>query len=282
MKCLAYYNGKIGLPEELTVPFNDRVHFFGDGVYDVTYARNHTPYTLDLHVNRLFSSASLLDMSVPMTKEELSTLICRLSAMVDDGEQFIYIQVTRGTQDRAHTYPVDITSNLWVMIRPQKVQDVYAKVQAVTAEDTRFYHCNIKTLNLLPAVMYSQQAKKLGVYETILYRKPDRVTECAHSNVHILRRDGVFQTAPLDNLILPGIARHNLIRACRALGIPVEEKPFTLAELFDAGEVIISSSGSFCIQCNEIDGRAVGGGCPDRLRALQDWLLNDYLTETGK
>ena len=34
MKALAYYDGKIGAPEELTVPFNDRVHFFGDGCYD--------------------------------------------------------------------------------------------------------------------------------------------------------------------------------------------------------------------------------------------------------
>lgn len=31
MKALAYYDGKIGTPEEMTVPFNDRVHFFGDG-----------------------------------------------------------------------------------------------------------------------------------------------------------------------------------------------------------------------------------------------------------
>ena len=32
MKELAYYDGIIAAPEELMVPFNDRVHFFGDGV----------------------------------------------------------------------------------------------------------------------------------------------------------------------------------------------------------------------------------------------------------
>lgn len=40
MEALAYYDGKIGTPEELMVPFNDRVHFFGDGVYD---ARQSVP-----------------------------------------------------------------------------------------------------------------------------------------------------------------------------------------------------------------------------------------------
>lgn len=28
MKELAYYDGRIGAPEELMVPFQDRVHFF--------------------------------------------------------------------------------------------------------------------------------------------------------------------------------------------------------------------------------------------------------------
>ena len=40
MESIAYYDGKIGAPEELMVPFNDRVHFFGDGCYDATVGAN--------------------------------------------------------------------------------------------------------------------------------------------------------------------------------------------------------------------------------------------------
>ena len=40
MKNVAYYNGKMGLQEELTIPFLDRAMFFGDGVYDATYSAN--------------------------------------------------------------------------------------------------------------------------------------------------------------------------------------------------------------------------------------------------
>lgn len=29
MKELTYYDGTVGTPEEVMVPFNDRVHFFG-------------------------------------------------------------------------------------------------------------------------------------------------------------------------------------------------------------------------------------------------------------
>ena len=41
MKTLGYYNGKVGELDTLTVPFCDRVHFFGDGVYAVlTHTRD--------------------------------------------------------------------------------------------------------------------------------------------------------------------------------------------------------------------------------------------------
>ena len=53
MEALAYYDGKIGTPEELTVPFNDRVHFFGDGVYDATVGANGKVYLMQDHTRPL-------------------------------------------------------------------------------------------------------------------------------------------------------------------------------------------------------------------------------------
>lgn len=280
MKNLAYYNGKISTVEEMMIPFNDRVHFFGDGIYDVTYARGHKPFALSEHLDRLYGNAKKLDIRMPMPKEELTALMLELIPMVDDGDQFLYLQVSRGTQDRLHTYPEDMVGNLWIMIRPGKLKDLAKDVKAITAEDTRFFHCDIKTLNLLPAVMYSQMAERAGVYETILYRKPDRVTECAHANVHIINQRGAFQTAPTDNLILPGIARAHLIKACRALGYEVEETPFTLDELMGAKEVIISSSSAIGLRCTEIDGKPVGGQATEMLRAIQNWVHEEFIKET--
>ena len=51
--------------------------------------------------------------------------------------------------------------------------------------------------------------------------------------------DRIFVTAPTDNLILPGIARAHLIRACEKLAIPVSETPFTVADLKNADEIIV-------------------------------------------
>ena len=64
MEALAYYDGKIGTPEELTVPFNDRVHFFGDGVYDATVGANGKVYLMQDHLDRFYTSAKALDINI--------------------------------------------------------------------------------------------------------------------------------------------------------------------------------------------------------------------------
>ena len=145
-------------------------------------------------------------------------------------------------------------------------------------EDTRFLHCNIKTLNLLPSVMAAQKAKEAGCQEAVFHRG-GRVTECAHSNCHILK-DGILYTAPADNLILPGIARAHLIRVCKKLEIPVSETPYTLKEMMDADEVLVTSSTKLCVAASEIDGTPVGGRAPEALKNILDAVMDEYMEET--
>ena len=278
MKNLAYYNGKIGELEEMSVPMGDRVCFFGDGVYDATYSRNYKIFTLDEHIDRFYRSAELLRIEIGMSKDELRALLCDLVKKMDDGDNFVYFQATRGTGERNHLFPEGQSANIWVNIFHKNIVDVYKRVKLITLEDTRFFHCNIKTLNLIPSVIASQLAKEAGCDEAVLHRN-GRVTECAHSNVHIIK-DKKLITAPTDNLILAGIARAHILRACKSLGIGVEERPYTLEELKGADEIMISSAGSLCLAADTIDGAAVGGKAPELLRSLQDYLLLEFIRET--
>lgn len=281
MKNLGYYNGKFDEIENMTIPMSDRVCFFGDGVYDATYSRNYKIYAIDDHVNRFFNSAKLLEFNLDFTKEELKSLLYDLVSKMDTGENFVYFQITRGTTPiRNHAFPSqEIKPNLWVNVFHKEIVNVYKKVKLITMEDTRFLHCNIKTLNLIPSVIASQRAKEKGADETIFHRN-GRVTECAHSNVHIIK-DGALITAPTDNLILPGIARKHIISACNKLNIPVYEKPYSLEELFSADEVLISSAGQLCLSASEVDGKEVGGKAPSLLKTLQDYLLEEFIKETN-
>lgn len=278
MKTLGYYNGKIGELSEMTVPMLDRGCYFGDGIYEATLSRNHIIYALDEHIDRFYRSAAMLDIKIPHTKEELKDILCEMVKKVDDGEQLVYWQATRGTAIRNHVYSDEMKANLWIMLKSAKMGDVNKKVDLITLEDTRFYHCNIKTINLIPSVVAATKAEKAGCHESVLHRG-ERVTECAHANVHIIK-NGIFKTAPTDCLILPGIARAHLIRFCKKNSIPVDETPFTLDELFDADEIIVSSSTSPFLTGATVDGKEVGGKAPEIIEILRREVVEDWLRET--
>lgn len=278
MEKLGYYNGVYGELEEMTIPMNDRVSWFGDGVYDAGPCRNRHIFALDEHVDRFFQNAAALEIVMPVTKEELKALLNRLVKEPDEGNLFVYYQVTRGTGIRNHCF-TEGAGNLWITMTPAGIDDGKTPIRLITREDTRFYHCDIKTLNLIPSVMASQRAKEHGCAEAVFYRPGGRVTECAHSNVHILK-DGALYTAPTDKLILPGIARAHLLRACEALGVPYKEDAFDLDALFNADEVIVTSSSNLCLHAEMIDGKAVGMKDRALYERLRAYLLDEFYKAT--
>jgi len=291
MKNLAYYAGKIDTIENMTVPMTDRVCWFGDGVYEATAVRNGIIYCLDEHVDRFFNSASMIYIELPFTKDELKAHLRELVSKVDvtetNNEAFLYWQITRAANvPRNHVFPENTKPNLWVTVTPRKLADVYRSAKLISREDIRFFMCNIKTLCLLPSVLASEEAKKEGAEECIMYRKEangikNRVTEGSHTNVHCIK-GGKLYTAPLDNLILPGIARKNLINTCEKLGIPVVQEPFSLDFLMGADEVMVTSSSNPCVAATHVDNIAVGGKAADILKKIRDELWEHYLTYTNK
>lgn len=278
MENIAYYNGKTGPIEKMMIPMNDRACYFADGVYDAMFTVNHMPLALDDHLARFYRSAAKVDIEIPMPVDELRALVLDFCRQVDSPDAMAYVQVTRGVGMRAHPYKgAEGKPSLWVFVKPDVLDPMDKEYKCITMEDTRFLHCDIKTINLLPSVMYTQRAVEAGCDETILHRG-SRVTECAHSNVHILR-NGVFQTAPCDNLILPGITRAHRIAHCRQLGIPVAEEPFTVEEMMAADEIFFTSASALCCRIREIDGVRVGGRAPELIRKIQEAAWAEALEE---
>lgn len=274
MKTLAYYNGEISEIEELKAPITDRAFYFGDGVYDATYAHNYKLFDAEAHLNRFYRSAGLLDINIPISKAELEALLNELILKLDSSEQFVYMQCSRGNGIREHVYEEGMKGNLCIMLTPEKIQDTYKPIHVITFEDKRFYYCNIKTLNLIPSCLAVTKASREGCSESIFVRN-GIVTECAHSNVSIFK-DGAVITHPLDDKVLPGTARIRLLAFAKKLGYKTEEREYTVKELMEADEVVIHSTGSFCIPVKTVDGKPVGGKAPKMLKEIQDALVADF------
>ncbi len=280
MKEVGYYNGTIGPLAEMSVPIFDRALYFGDGIYEATCVANGVPFALDDHLDRMYNSLRLMEIPFTMERDEIKA---ELKKVIDAAEsapcQFLYWQITRGNAMRNHVFPPkDVKPSLLIYIKPHKMKDLSIPYNLISMEDIRFKLCNIKTLNLIPSVLANQRAAEAGCDEAVLHRG-SRVTECAHSNISILK-DGVLRTAPTDELILPGITRKHLLALAKEHGIPTSETPFSMVELMNADEAIVTSSSALCIRVASIDGIPVGGKDPERIKLLQDAYWNKFVTET--
>jgi D-alanine transaminase len=214
-----------------------------------------------------------------MSREELTAELQKCIDANECDHGMLYWQCSRGTGLRAHNFPPkDVKPNLMIFTVPCDLVPMDQTFELISMEDTRFLHCNIKTLNLIPSVIAYQRCIEAGCQETVFHRG-ERVTECAHSNVLMLK-DGVLCTPPRDNLILPGTTLKHLLELAEKEGIPTREEPFTMEELRNADEIIVSSSGGLCIQATTLDGQPVGGKDPKHLKQLQEAYLQFYAEDT--
>lgn len=280
MNNVGYYNGQIGNIEDIKIPITDRAIYFGDGVYDAVMCRNNIPYLLDVHIDRLFLNCERLDIKIPYTKEQIRDIIWELVKRVDAREKFVYFHISRGSAIREHEYE-NLQGNLLITITKRETGDIKKPMRAYLTRDIRYELCDIKTLNLLPSVLSAQASKNQGCDEAIMYRNELFVTEGSHSNVSILK-NGTLITAPRSKYILPGVTRAHLIEIANKASIPVEERQYSINELMNADEVIITSSSKLARGVGRIDKINVGGKDRATLDILQNGIYNSYLEATSK
>jgi len=255
------YRDKIVDRSDVQIDIEDRAYQFGDGIYEAVCFYQGKLFTFDEHIDRLFRSAEKLEIHIPYSREKFRELLEELIVKNNASSGIIYLQVSRGTQPpRSHIYDEDLECVLTgsLVEKERDTNHIYNGEKAIVLPDERWLNCDIKTLNLLGNILAKKKASRLGAYEAILARD-GIVTECSHSNVHIIK-DGVFITHQADNLVLHGITRKVILEIVQQLGIPIEERDYTVEELKAADEVIISSVVSEATPILQIDDKQIGNG----------------------
>ncbi|MEG0381078.1 MAG: aminotransferase class IV, partial [Kurthia sp.] len=133
-------------------------------------------------------------------------------------------------------------------------------VKTIFQDDIRWLRCDIKSLNLLGAVLAKQTAHEQGCYEAVLHRD-EIVTEGSSSNVFGIK-EGVLYTHPINNYILNGITRMVMLECCREIGLPVVEEAMTKTQFKSMDELFLTSTTSEVTPIVQIDEVVVGEGHP--------------------
>lgn len=258
-----YLNGQFLLLEEARIPVMDRGFLFGDGVYEVIPVYDRQPFRLEEHLSRLQDSLDGIRLANPHSVAEWRELVARIVAESEWNDVGVYLQVTRGPGPRDHAFPKAIRPTVFLMpleLTAPAPALVANGVAAITAQDTRWSRCDLKTTSLLPNVLLRQLSVDTGCAETILVRE-GQLMEGSASSVFIVR-DGVILAPPKTRLILPGITYDVALELAEREALPHHIRPIAETELRGADEIWLTSSTKEILAVTTLDGQLVGNGRP--------------------
>lgn len=281
----AYLNGEFVPLEEAKISPMDRGFLMGDSVYEVIPVYYFSrPFHLHQHLDRLNENLAAVRIPVDMTRTDWELLF---KALLEKNQnqgpnQRIYLQITRGVSMlRSHGFPDPAPSpTIFAYSRgityhpPETMNQGFS---AITARDTRWDYCNIKTNSLLANELLFQMGKYIGAADTILIRD-GWVTEGASSNVFTVK-DNVMITPPLSQHILGGITRDIVIELARKNELAVRQAPVSETDLRNADEIWITSSTRPIYAIVQLDGDIVGNGKPGPLWQRMIDIYSAYQAE---
>lgn len=272
-----YLNGEFTPAESAKVSVFDRGYVFGDGVYEVIPVYAGKVFLLQAHLQRLKNSLAAVRIENPHEDAQWQALIEELIALNGQGDQAIYLQVTRGAAPRDHVFPQNVQPGVFLMSNPLKSVDASWKqqgIQTITVEDIRWQRCDIKAIALLANCLMKQRAQDAGAQEALLINA-GMLTEGSASNAFVVI-EGTLMTAPKSEKILPGITRDVVIELAHEAGIPMQETFVSEMALRQADEIWITSSTKEIVPVTQLDEQPVGNGLPGPVWQKMQALFEQY------
>ncbi|GAB4322827.1 MAG: D-amino-acid transaminase [Candidatus Sumerlaeia bacterium] len=246
------------------VSVTDRGFQFADGVYEVIRVYNGRPFQLTPHLERLDASLRHIELSPPMTLDEMAAVCHEVIRRSGEKECALYVQITRGAAPRLHKFPDPSQVRPTVVVYNMKVNYVEPEqrrrgVRVITHPDIRWKMCHVKSIALLPNVLLKNRALARGAFEALLYDEHGLVAEGAASNAYCISND-VLYSAPGGPRILPGVTKSVVLEEARALGMTVVEDYQTVDFFKKADEVFLTSTTMEVMPVVQVDDSPIGGG----------------------
>lgn len=274
-----YLNGEKLPLSQAKISVLDRGFIFGDGVYEVVPGYDRKPFRLKEHLARLMRSLNKIEIHTGKDEAFWEELVRSLMQEAPWDDNYVYIQVTRGVAKRDHAFPnPEVSPTIFAMSSPFKrltEQERTVGVKALSFEDMRWLHCDIKSVSLLGNVLAKQYAVSHGVQDVVQFRD-GLLTEGASSNIWVVK-NGTLIAPKRDNRILEGIRYALLAELAQKVGVPFEERDVRREEVEQADELLLTAATREVVAITSYDNRPVGDGTPGpifkKLRQAYDEVL---------
>ncbi|MDT3699868.1 MAG: aminotransferase class IV [Thermincola sp.] len=266
MPDFVYLNGEFVPAAEARISVFDHGFLYGDGLFETMRSYQGEIFLLDEHLNRLYTSAGLLELVLPWSKTELKSVFVRLIEL-NGPDLYIRLTVSRGAgpvgiDPRLCAAPtIVITSKV-----PAADEQVYHRgASAIFVKTMRNLQGatlpEVKSLNFLNNILAKQEVIKAGAHEGIMLNYLGQVTEGAVSNIFCVNNKTVL-TPSLEAGLLAGVTRGCVLKIAERLDISCRESILYEQDVTEAEEVFYTNSGSGIVPVTKLDNKPVGSGSP--------------------
>lgn len=267
---LVWVNGKMLPKSQAMVSVYDHGLLYGDGVFEGIRVYNGKIFKCQQHVDRLYACAENIFLDIPISKDEMVAIQRKCIEANEITEGYIRLVVTRGEGTlglNPYQCPEPGIVCIADTIQLYKPEMYEQGMRVVLAQRPRIpIECldpRIKSLNYLNNILAKCEAIHLGrslgidkpedqLLEVIMLNLEGKVSEGSGDNIFIVK-DGKVTTPPTSAGILEGITRRFVIDTlCPQTGTPIEQRDFTIEELYDADEVFLTGSAAEMIAVREV------------------------------
>jgi branched-chain amino acid aminotransferase len=279
---IVYFNGLFTSLENAKVSILDRGFCYGDGLFETMRACNGKVFRLDQHIDRLFQSLPLIFLDLPMTSEEVKSVVQETLARNKFNNAILRLTVTRGINSSNFQIDPEVPPTFAIHARPHTplAKSIYRKgvqisLHTVKTPSLPGIQRGLKTCNFLSNIIVREISHRQGSMEGIFVDPVLGVTEGATSNLFIVE-NGILKTPKVNACVLNGITRQAVIEIARCHKVPVEECILTPEDVLTANEVFITNSGIDIVPVIRVNETYIGNKKPGILTCfLQDEFLKD-------
>ncbi len=279
-----YVNGEIVPRAEAKVSVYDSGFMLGDGVWEGLRLYNGRFAFVDEHLERLFEAAKAIDLDIGKTPAQM---LAALQATIDangmhDGVH-LRLMVTRGPKRTPFQDPRLSKDGPTIVIIPEYKEASETTIAKGLSLFTVHVHRGmpdtqdpkLNSHSKLNCILALIQALKAGADEALMLDPNGFVNTCNSVNFFIVRKGEVWTSS--GDHCMNGITRRKVIELCRANGIPVFERNYSLVDTYGADEAFVTGTFGAQTPVVSIDGRRIGEGRPGpvfhRLRELYKALI---------
>lgn len=261
-----YLNDRFVQKEHARVSVFDHGFLYGDGVYETLRVYGERILLWERHLARLHRSCELIGLDLPIPDNAWLPILGELLVRNKLQNAGLRVTISRGEGELGIDPRLCACPTVVVMAKPvvkysaqQRKQGITLHLASIRRNPEFAQSPQIKAISFLNNILAKQEAVRVGADDALMLNMEEELTESTTSNIFFVKNQRLH-TPAVECGILKGITRDVVMELAEEQGIIVEEGRYTIEQLFQADECLITNTGIEILPVSKIGDCQIGQG----------------------